>query len=405
MKAQQVGSETLLSRIVAMVSDAQRSKAPIQKLADIAASYFVPAVIAVAIITFAVWALFGPQPSYAYALINAVAVLIIACPCALGLATPMSIMVAMGKGAGQGILFKNAEAIENLMKIDLLLIDKTGTLTEGRPKLSKVVPLGEMDENLLLLYAAALEKNSEHPLAQAIVEGAKGMEPMSVQEFDSVAGKGVKGIIDAQEVAIGNSQMMRMLGIECVYLENQSNALRKEGETVMYIAVGGIVKGLICVADPIKPSTPDAINALHKEGIKVVMLTGDNRITAKAVALKLGIDEFVSGLLPEQKAQTLKEFKSKGYNVAMAGDGVNDAPALALADVGIAMGTGTDVAIESAGVTLVKGDLNGILRAIRLSKATINISMQARMAWHHLYGHKAIFVQETVQLGKGDTDK
>lgn len=371
MKAQKVGNQMLLARIIAMVAQAQRSRAPIQKLADIVASYFVPSVIVISVATFAAWAVYGPQPSYAYGLINAVAVLIIACPCALGLATPMSIMVAMGKGAQSGILFKNAEAIESLRKIDMILVDKTGTLTEGKPRLSRVVSLGDIDEKLLLQYAAALEKGSEHPLALAITQGAKELEPKNMHEFVSITGKGVKGLVDMQEIAIGNSSMMKMLDIEYKNLENQSNALREEGETVMYISVNGVIKGFICVSDPIKQDALEIIEALYKEDIEIVMLTGDNNVTAKAVATKLGIREFASGLLPEQKANMLKEYKAKGYSVAMAGDGVNDAPALAFADVGIAMGTGTDVAIESAGVTLVKGDLNGILRAIRLSKATI----------------------------------
>jgi Cu+-exporting ATPase len=373
MRAERVGSDTLLSRIVQMVSEAQRSRAPIQKLADRVAAYFVPAVILVAAVTFAVWSLTGPEPRMAYALINAVAVLIIACPCALGLATPMSIMVAMGKGAQVGVLFKNAEAVEVLRKVDTLVVDKTGTLTEGKPKLVAVVPAEGMDERTLLRPAASLERGSEHPLAAAIVAGAeeRSVELTAVESFKSVTGKGVMGRVEGRNVGLGNLRLLEELSVIPGDLAAEAEALRGDGQTVMFVAVDGRVAGLLGVTDPVKQTSGEAIRQLHEEGIRVVMLTGDNRTTADAVARKLGIDEVVAEVLPDQKVEAVRRFQQEGRVVAMAGDGINDAPALALAQVGIAMGTGTDVAIESAGVTLVKGDLRGIVRARKLSRATI----------------------------------
>jgi Cu+-exporting ATPase len=368
-----VGSDTLLAQIVHMVSEAQRSRAPVQKLVDIVAAYFVQIVISVAVITFIVWAWVGPEPRFVYALINAVAVLIIACPCALGLATPMSIMVATGKGATLGVLFKNAEAIEVMKKVNTLVVDKTGTLTVGKPKLVSVVPSGGIDEQSLLYLAAGLERGSEHPLAAAITAGAeeKGASPVNAESFESITGKGVSGKVEGKEVALGNLKLLDDLGIQAGDLPERAEAMRSDGQTVMYVAVDGKAAGLVGVADPIKESTPDAIAGLHKDGVKVVMLTGDNRTTARAVAKKLGLDDVVAEVLPDQKADAVKKFQNEGRIVAMAGDGINDAPALAQAQVGIAMGTGTDVAMESAGVTLVKGDLNGILRARLLSRATM----------------------------------
>lgn len=373
MRAQKVGAETLLSRIVTMVAEAQRSRAPIQKLADVVSSYFVPAVIATAVVTFVAWAVLGPEPPMAYALINAVAVLIIACPCALGLATPMSIMVATGKGASLGVLFKNAEAIEVLRKVDTLVVDKTGTLTEGRPALVSVEPAEGMDEADLLRLAAALERGSEHPLAEAIVRGAeeRGHELPKASDFGSVTGKGVRGTVDGHDVALGNLAMMGEISVSPTPLEARAEALRGEGQTVMFVAIDGALAGIVGVADPIKDSTPEAIAALHDESLRVVMLTGDSETTARAVAAKLGIDEVIAGVLPDEKAAKVESLQGEGRVVAMAGDGINDAPALARADVGIAMGTGTDVAMESAGVTLVKGDLRGIVRARRLSRQTM----------------------------------
>jgi Cu+-exporting ATPase len=374
MRAEKVGSETLLARIVAMVAEAQRSRAPIQKLADTVSSYFVPIVIATAVLTFVVWALAGAEPRLAYALINAVAVLIIACPCALGLATPMSIMVATGKGATMGVLFKNAEAIETLRKVDTLVIDKTGTLTEGKPRLASIVPAAGMDEASVLRFAASLERGSEHPLAAAIVNGAleRQISVSTAQKFESVTGKGVKGVVDGKAVALGNFALMKDLGVNPGDLAARAEALRTDGQTAMFVSVDGKPAGIVSVADPIKSTTPEAIQSLHKEGIRIVMLTGDSRTTAQAVAGKLGIDEVVAEVLPDQKAEIVKRFQSDGRFVAMAGDGINDAPALAQAQVGIAMGTGTDVAMESAGVTLVKGDLRSIVRARRLSRLTMS---------------------------------
>jgi Cu+-exporting ATPase len=374
IKAERVGSETLLSQIVQMVAEAQRSRAPIQKLADRVSAYFVPTVIIIAIVTFIVWATMGPEPQLAYALINAVAVLIIACPCALGLATPMSIMVAMGKGAQVGVLFKNAEAIEVLRDVDMLVVDKTGTLTEGKPKLTTVAPVAAGNERDLLRFAASLERGSEHPLAAAIVSGAqdRGVEVANTESFESVSGKGVKGQVDGHAVALGNRSLLDDLGIHPGDLAEQAEKLRADGQTVMFVAIDGKSAGLVGVADPIKESTPEAIKQLHEERIRVVMITGDSRTTANAVATKLNIDEVVAEVLPNQKSEIVKRYQAEGHKVAMAGDGINDAPALAQSHVGIAMGTGTDVAIASAGVTLVKGDLIGIVRARRLSRATMS---------------------------------
>jgi len=373
MRAEKVGAETLLSRIVAMVAEAQRSRAPIQKLADVVAGYFVPTVVGVALLTFIVWSLVGPEPRFTHALINAVAVLIIACPCALGLATPMSIMVATGKGATMGVLFKDAEAIEIMRKVETLVVDKTGTLTLGKPTLMSVVPATGIDEGTLLRLAATLERGSEHPLAAAIVKGSedRGVRPGEASGFESFTGKGVRGTVDGRVVALGNRSLMSQLGVELGALADEAEALRADGQTVMFVAVDGAPAGLVGVADPIKESTPEAIRALHREGIRVVMLTGDSRTTAEAVARKLGIDDVVAEVLPDQKVDVVKRLQGEGRFVAMAGDGINDAPALAQAQVGIAMGTGTDVAMESASVTLVKGDLRGIVRARRLSRRTM----------------------------------
>lgn len=373
MEAKRVGSDTLLAQIVHMVSEASRTRAPIQKLADIVSGYFVPAVVGVAVITFVVWFFFGPQPAPAYALVNAVAVLIIACPCALGLATPMSIMVATGKGATFGVLFKNAEAIETLRKVDTLIVDKTGTLTEGHPRLQDVIALDSRNETALVQVAASLERGSEHPLAAAILKNAeeRGIALSPVANFEAVPGKGVRGRIADSSVALGNDALMKSLGIDATTSAAQTERLRAEGKTAMFVAVDGTLAGLVAVADPIKETTPTAIKALHDAGIRIVMLTGDNETTANAVAGTLGIDEVIAGVLPDQKAEIVKRLQSEGKFVAMAGDGINDAPALAQAQVGIAMGTGTDVAMESAGVTLVKGDLRGIVRARHLSEATM----------------------------------
>ncbi len=373
IRADKVGADTLLSRIVAMVADAQRSRAPIQKLADLVAGWFVPIVIAVAIATFAVWATVGTEPRMAHAVINAVAVLIIACPCALGLATPMSIMVATGRGASMGVLFRNAEAIEVLRKVDTLVIDKTGTLTEGKPRLVSVVPVGGVDEKTLLRLTATLERASEHPLAAAIVSGAsdRKIELADVIDFASVTGKGVQGVVDGKKVALGNRAMMEVAGIDPTSIVEQAETLRAEGQTVMFVAVDGALAGLVGVADPIKETTAEAIRALRAEGLRIVMMTGDSKTTAQAVANKLGLDDVIAEVLPDQKAAHVKRLQGEGRTVAMAGDGINDAPALALAHVGIAMGTGTDVAMESAAVTLVKGDLRGIVRARQLSRQTM----------------------------------
>jgi Cu+-exporting ATPase len=373
MRAEKVGSDTLLAQIVKMVAEAQRSRAPIQKLADLVAGYFVPVVIAIALIAFTVWYLLGPEPRLAFALIVAVSVLIIACPCALGLATPMSIMVATGKGATMGVLFKNAEAIETMRKIDTLVIDKTGTLTLGKPRLTGVVPAAGMDEEKLLKFAASLEKASEHPLAAAIVAGAdeRGVGPAEAADFESHTGKGVSGLVEGVKVLLGNLRLMDDSSVATAELAERAEEMRNEAQTVMFVAADGKLAGLLAVSDPIKETTPAAIRALHEEGLTVVMLTGDNRATAEAVAAKLGIDQVVAEVLPDAKAAAVKKFQDEGRVVAMAGDGINDAPALAQAQVGIAMGTGADVAMESADVTLVKGDLTGIVRARKLSRATM----------------------------------
>ncbi len=373
MRAEKVGSDTLLAQIVQMVADAQRSRAPIQKLADLVAGYFVPVVIIIALLAFAIWFAVGPDPRLAYALIAAVSVLIIACPCALGLATPMSIMVSTGKGATMGVLFKNAEAIETLRKIDTLVIDKTGTLTLGKPELTGLIPAAAMNEKKLLVLAASLENSSEHPLAAAIVGGARKRKTTlaKVENFDSITGKGVRGTVDGTEVLLGNLRLMKDFNISIEELAQTAEEMRKEGQTVMFVAADNRLAGILAVSDPIKENTPQAIRELHNEGLRVVMLTGDNRATAEAVAAKLDIDEVVAEVLPDEKAAAVKRFQQAGEKTAMAGDGINDAPALAQADVGIAMGTGTDVAMESAGVTLVKGDLMGIVRARKLSRATM----------------------------------
>ncbi len=372
MEAQRVGSDTLLAQIVRLVGEAQRSRAPIQRLADTVAGWFVPAVILVAVVTFAVWAIWGPEPRMAHALVNAVAVLIIACPCALGLATPMSIMVGTGRGAEIGVLLRNAEALEVMETIDTVVVDKTGTLTEGKPALTTVVPAGPIDEPTLLRLVASLEKVSEHPLAEAIVRGAeeRAVQTTPVTGFRSVTGKGVVGTVDGRTVAIGNIALLTEMGAT-VTSTDRADALRQNGETVMFVAVDGVYAGLVGVADRIKATTVEAIKALHAEGLQIVMLTGDSRVTAEAVARSVGIDTVEAEVLPEQKAAVVKRLQAEGRKVAMAGDGINDAPALAQADVGIAMGTGTDVAMESAGVTLVQGDLRGLVRATRLSRATM----------------------------------
>ncbi len=373
MEAERVGAETLLAQIVKMVAEAQRSRAPIQKLADQVAGWFVPAVIGAAVITFIVWATVGPQPALAHALINAVAVLIIACPCALGLATPMSIMVASGKGATLGVLFKNAEAIEVMRQIDTLVVDKTGTLTEGKPKLVSVTAAEGFDEEMILRLAASLERGSEHPLAAAITNSAqeRNVDLTKADDFNSHTGKGVSGVVDGKKVVLGNRTLLDEQAIDAEALNVTAQKLRSEAQTVMFVAVDGRAAGLLGVADPIKQTTHEAIRGLQADGIREVMLTGDNRTTAEAVASKLGLDEVEAEVLPDQKADVVKRLQAEGKRVAMAGDGINDAPALAQAEVGIAMGTGTDVAMESAGVTLVKGDLRGILRARRLSEATM----------------------------------
>ena len=376
MRAERVGRDTLLFRIVQMVTEAQRSRAPIQRLADTVSGYFVPAVVAVAVLTFIAWASLGPAPAFAFAFVNAVAVLIIACPCALGLATPMSIMVGTGRGAAAGVLIKNAEALEILEKVDTLVVDKTGTLTEGKPRLTVAVAAPGMDESTLIRLAASLEKGSEHPLAAAIAAAAeaRGIATVEATEFHVTPGQGVAGIVDGRNIALGNLQLVQSHGIgeaDLGALPARAEALRSEGQTVIFIAVDGAIAGILAIADPVKASTPEAIAALRSEGVELVMLTGDNPVTAEAVAKGLGIDTVIAEVSPEEKGETIKRLQAEGRTVAMAGDGINDAPALAQAHVGIAMGTGTDVALESAGVTLVKGDLRGIVRARRLSRATM----------------------------------
>ena len=374
MRADKVGRDTLLSQIVKMVAEAQRSRAPIQRLADQVAGWFVPVVIVVALIAFGVWAYFGPEPRMAFGLVAAVSVLIIACPCALGLATPMSIMVGVGRGAQAGVLIKNAEALERMEKIDTLVVDKTGTLTEGKPKVVSIVPAAGFDENEILRLAASVERASEHPLADAIVRSAKerDLALSKVEEFDSPTGKGAAGKVDGKSVLLGNSNFLTSLGVETQSLNDDGERMRADGATVINIAVDGKLAGLFAIADPVKQSTPDALKALAAEGIKVIMLTGDNRTTANAVARQLGIDDVEAEVLPDQKSAVVAKLQKAGRIVAMAGDGVNDAPALAAAEVGIAMGTGTDVAMESAGITLLKGDLGGIVRARKLSQATMS---------------------------------
>jgi Cu+-exporting ATPase len=373
LRAERVGSDTLLAQIVRMVSEAQRSRAPIQHLADRVSAYFVPAVVLSALATFIIWWAVGPEPRLAYAIVNAVAVLIIACPCALGLATPMSIMVGTGRGATAGVLFKNAEALEVLQKVDTLVVDKTGTLTVGRPQLTTVVSVNGFNDNELLRLAASLERGSEHPLAGAIVAGAqaKGVQLVNAKEFRSFTGKGAVAEIDGRRVALGNQRLLEEIGVLPGALTDRAEPLRHDGETVIYVAVDGRPAGLLGLSDPIKASTPEAISLLHRQGIRTVMLTGDSRATAETVARKLGLDEAIAEVLPDQKSEAVRRLQAEGHVVAMAGDGINDAPALARADVGIAMGTGTDVAIESAGVTLVKGDLRGIVRAFLLSRGTM----------------------------------
>ena len=373
VEATRIGADTMLSQIVEMVANAQRSRAPIQKYADQVAGFFVPAVIGIAVIAFVSWAIWGPAPALSYALISAVAVLIIACPCALGLATPMSIMTATGRGAQAGVLIKNAEALERFEKVDTLIVDKTGTLTEGKPKLVAVLPEDGHDEAEVLRLAASLERGSEHPLAEAIVRGAedRGISIAKADDFEAITGKGVKGVVEGREVALGNASLMAVMGLESQRLAETANARRDEGETVMFVVLDGLIAGLVSVADPIKESTPAALEALHALGFRIIMATGDNERTAKAIGARLGIDEIRADVLPADKAEIIRDLQAKGRKVAMAGDGVNDAPALAQADVGIAMGTGADVAIESAGITLVSGNLDGVVRARRLARATM----------------------------------
>ncbi|OJY07251.1 MAG: copper-translocating P-type ATPase [Legionella sp. 40-6] len=373
MKALHIGSDTMLARIVQMVSEAQRSRAPIQRLADTVSSWFVPIVILIAVASFSIWVLYGPQPAFSYGLIAAVSVLIIACPCALGLATPMSIMVGVGLGARNGVLIKNAEALEHMEKVNTLVVDKTGTLTEGHPKLTQIITADEFEEDEVLAWAAALENNSEHPLANAIVAVAKEkkLTLSHVSEFNAPTGKGVIGIIEGRSIGIGNAKLMQELGVHSNLLVAKADKLRAEGATVMFMAVDGKAAAILAVEDPIKATTPDAIRELQEDGIEIFMLTGDSKKTGEAVAAKLGIKQVMAEVMPEDKSRIVGELKAEGRIVAMAGDGVNDAPALAKADIGIAMGTGTDVAIESAGITLLRGDLNGILKARRLSEATM----------------------------------
>lgn len=373
IEAAKVGDETMLARIVSMVSSAQRSRAPIQGLADKVASYFVPAVVIIAVLAFGAWLVFGPDPAFVFAIVSAVSVLIIACPCALGLATPMSIMTATGRGAQAGVLIKDAEALERMAKVDVLVVDKTGTLTEGKPSLTDIITLGKTNEADMLALIRGLESGSEHPLAEAIVEGIadRGIKTAEISDFEAVTGMGVKALAGKRRLSLGNAAMMKSAKAGVGDAENQADALRREGKTAMFFAVDGTLQGIIAVADPIKSTTKEAINALHDEGLILIMATGDNETTAKAVAAQLGIDDVRAGVLPEDKKALVDELHANGHKVAMAGDGVNDAPALASAEVGIAMGTGADVAVESAGITLLKGDLQGIVRARKLSQATL----------------------------------
>lgn len=387
MEAQRVGSETLLAKIVQMVSEAQRSRAPIQRLADVVASYFVPIVVGISVVTFLVWATFGPSPALAYALVNAVAVLIIACPCALGLATPLSIMVGVGRGATAGVLIKNAEALETMEKVDTLVTDKTGTLTEGRPKLmSLVASENPLEENEILKLVASLEQASEHPLAEAVVSAAKerDLKIAPVSDFRSFTGRGISGTVDGRTVVVGNRVLLKELNLDPGNLTRVAQDHREQGETVVFAAVDGEVVALLGISDPVKETTPEAIRILHRAGIRIVMLTGDNETTARAVATKLGIDEVIAEVLPEQKSEIVQRLQEEGHFVAMAGDGINDAPALARAQIGIAMGSGTDVAIESAGITLVKGDLRGIAKARRLSRGTMR-NIRQNLFWAFAY--------------------
>jgi Cu+-exporting ATPase len=372
--ADKVGRDTMLARIVQMVAEAQRSRAPIQRMADQVSGWFVPAVILVAILAFAGWSIWGPEPRFAYGLVAAVAVLIIACPCALGLATPMSIMVGVGRGASMGVLIKNAEALEHMEKVDTLVVDKTGTLTEGRPAVTEILSASGFEDAEILRLAASVERASEHPLALAIVEAAKERDiaPAEVSDFDSPTGRGALGVVDGRRIILGNARFLADEGIAAEALAAQADTLRRDGATAIFIGVDGKVAGVFAIADPVKQTTPEALAALKAEGIRVVMLTGDNRRTAEAVAKRLGIDDVEAEVLPDQKSGVVARLRDEGRVVAMAGDGVNDAPALAVADVGIAMGSGTDVAIESAGVTLLKGDLTGIVKARRLSEATMS---------------------------------
>ncbi|MEX0590982.1 MAG: heavy metal translocating P-type ATPase [Xanthobacteraceae bacterium] len=373
MRAEKVGRDTLLARIVQMVAEAQRTAAPIQRLADQVSAWFVPLVIAIAIAAFVAWSIFGPDPRFAYGLVAAVTVLIIACPCALGLATPMSIMVGVGRGAEIGVLIKNAVALERMEKVDTLVVDKTGTLTEGKPKVTAIVPASGFDENELLRLAASVERASEHPLAAAIVAAAeeRRLTLATVEDFDSPTGRGALGLVEGRRIALGNAKFLSELGVDTAALEADADKLRRDGATAIFASIDGKAAGILAIADPIKPTTPAALKALKSEGIRIVMLTGDNRTTAEAVARRLGIDDVQAEVLPDQKSAIVEKLRREGRVVAMAGDGVNDAPALAASDVGIAMGTGTDVAIESAGITLLKGDLSGIVRARRLSAATM----------------------------------
>ena len=386
IRAERVGAETVLAQIVRMVSEARRTRAPIQRLADVVSGYFVPGVVLAAVVTFVAWSLFGPEPRMAHALVNAVAVLIIACPCALGLATPMSIMVGTGRGASAGILIKNAEALELLERVDTLVVDKTGTLTEGKPKLVSIVPAPGHDETELLGMAASLEQGSEHPLAAAITRaaGEKGLRLTTAQSFQSQTGKGATGQVEGRTVAIGNQTLLQDLGFEPGPLAARAEELRREGQTVVFVVIDGRPAGLLGIADPIKESAPAAIRDLRNEGLRVIMITGDNRTTAEAVARTLGLDAVRAEVLPDQKAEEIKRLQADDHIVAMAGDGINDAPALAQAQVGIAMGTGTDVAIESAGVTLLNGDLRGLVRARRLSRATMT-NIRQNLAFAFLY--------------------
>jgi len=392
MRAEKVGSDTMLSQIVQMVAQAQRSRAPIQRLADQVAGWFVPAVIVVAIAAFAAWAVYGPEPRFAFGLVAAVSVLIIACPCALGLATPMSIMVGVGRGAHAGVLIKNAEALERMERVDTLVVDKTGTLTEGKPKVVAVVPTNGYSESDVLRLAASVERASEHPLADAIVNAARERDILTtdVQDFDSPVGKGALGTVEGKKVLLGNATFLSSEGVDTSSLESEAERQRGEGATVINMAVDGTLVGILAIADPVKQSTPEALRELAAEGVRVIMLTGDNRTTARAVARRLGIADVEAEVLPDQKSAVVAKLHEQGRIVAMAGDGVNDAPALAAAEVGIAMGTGTDVAMESAGVTLLKGDLTGIVRARRLSRATMrNIRQNLFFAFAYNDGRRA----------------